>query len=552
MEGPLARNEDRRRGPVSTRPIRRLGTIGAIAAAIFAVVSLGLLCLHGNRLIFHVDEGSLLDAAERMLHGQTVYRDFFVYIAPGSLWMQEAAFRLFGLSMWAGRVVAICDLAVECALVFWLTARLAGKRVGLATATLFFAFQAAMPELLAAQHRIDGAALSLASIALCVAGQQRRKMGYWAGAGVLAAWAAACTPPLALLALPAMVWLLASRPLRRFSIPYVCGASACSASIAAALAAQGALLPFIGQMIWLRHNYAGMAAMPYGAVIGGYRAALGASVAGGGGVTGALALFCFALPAVLPPVALAAWSLTLLRSRDERRRAADGAIPYLLACMAMEVVSAYPRADLLHLAFVAALPAVLTAVWIARYAPGWLVPVFAVPAACALVFLAEAASPLGSEVAAVSPVGTLRVSASDAPAVAALLKTVHPGDSLYVHPYMPMLYFLTQARNPTRYSHIVPGLMTHADETAVLDDLERSPPRWVLYFPIGRAGFLQTFPSATNLDHRFPTIEAWRLREYAPVEPPVDVRGYRLYERRTVPAASPGGGLGNRAGRAGN
>jgi len=42
-------------------------------------------------------------------------------------------FRVFGLTMWAGRVVVIFDFALQCALVFWLTARLAGRRAAWGT-----------------------------------------------------------------------------------------------------------------------------------------------------------------------------------------------------------------------------------------------------------------------------------------------------------------------------------------------------------------------------------------------------------------------------------
>src|SRR5262245_58548513 len=100
-----------------------------------------------------LDEGIILDAAARMLHGQTLYRDFFGYMSPGSYWLQEAAFSILGVSLKAGRVVVILDFAIECALLFWIVARLAGKRAGFVAVFLFFAFQATAPELLLAQHR---------------------------------------------------------------------------------------------------------------------------------------------------------------------------------------------------------------------------------------------------------------------------------------------------------------------------------------------------------------------------------------------------------------
>jgi hypothetical protein len=520
---------------VLIRVIRRCTTIGASATLIFAVVSLGLLWLHGNRLVFNNDEGILLDAAARMLHGETLYRDFFGYMSPGSYWLQEAAFRLFGVSLLAGRMVVIFDFAIECALLFWLTARLAGKQAGFVAAVLFFAFQATAPEFLLAQHRMDSAALSLVSIALCLEGQRRRQAWYWVTAGVLIVGAAVCTPSIALLAAATLVWLLADGPLRRFLIPYGCGLCAGSMAIAAALVANRSILPFINQMTWLRRNYSDVNIMSYGSMIGGYGTALAAG-AGVDRVARSLALFCFALPAVLPVVALVAWSLWMLLRRAGRPWAAKNAIPYLLACMVVYVGSTWPRADVAHLAFVAVLPAALTAVWIARYTPRWLTACLSgFLAVWAVVFLAQAASSLRGEVAVVTPVGTLRATPSDAQAVAALLKAVRPDDALYVHPYKPLLYFLTQGRNPTRYSYLAPGMMTRNEEASALEALENSPPKWLLYLPLSRAEFLRVFPHAAGLDHRFPMIEAWRERGYIPVEPPVVVAGYRLYERRAIP-----------------
>src|ERR1019366_160035 len=265
----------------------------------------------------------------------------------------------------------IFDFSVECAFLFWFTARRAGKTAGFAAAVLFFAFQATAPEFLLAQHRMDSTALSLVSIALCLEGQRRRQAWYWVTAGVLTVGASVCTPSIALLAPATLGWLLADRPFRRFLIPYICGLCAGSAAFAAALVANGSILPFINHMIWLRRNYSDVNIMPYGSIIGGYGSSLGAAT-GMDRVVRSLALFCFALPAVLPVVALVAWSLWMLLRRVERQWAAQNGIPYLLACMVMYVGSTYPRADVAHLAFVAALPAVLTDVWIDRYAPRWL------------------------------------------------------------------------------------------------------------------------------------------------------------------------------------
>src|SRR5262249_55101245 len=120
---------------------KRQHTNTAIAVAIFATVLIGLVLLDGNRLVFSTDEGIILDAADRMVRGQTLYRDFFGYMSPGSYWLQEAVFRVLGTTQLAGRVVVLFDFAVQCAVLFWLVAAFAERKAALITTTLFFAYQ---------------------------------------------------------------------------------------------------------------------------------------------------------------------------------------------------------------------------------------------------------------------------------------------------------------------------------------------------------------------------------------------------------------------------
>ena len=55
----------------------RKGARLAVCAAIFVGVAGLLFLFHANRLIVSIDEGILLEAAQRMLRGQRLYLDFF-------------------------------------------------------------------------------------------------------------------------------------------------------------------------------------------------------------------------------------------------------------------------------------------------------------------------------------------------------------------------------------------------------------------------------------------------------------------------------------------
>jgi hypothetical protein len=198
------------------------------------------------------------------------------------------------------------------------------------------------------------------------------------------------------------------------------------------------------------------------------------------------------------------------------------------------MAGAFPRADMMHLAFAAAPAYVLTAVWInRRQSLRAAMGIGFLPLVCALLFLAQSVKGWAQGRNVASPVGALRTSQAGAPGLANFLATVRPGDSMYVHPYLPVLYFWTQARNPTRYSYLNPGMMTAEDEARVLEDLQRRPPQWVMYLPLTREEFLRIFASGRDADHRFPGIETWLRDRYQPAEPAVEIGGYTLLRRKT-------------------
>lgn len=488
---------------------------------IFAAVAAILLAVHGNRLVFTNDEGIILEAAQRMAAGSRLYVDFFGYMSPGGYWLQELAFRALGLSMRSARLVVILDFALQCALLFWITRRISTRPTAWWITFLFFAFQASNPTLLTSAHRWDSAALALGSIAAAMLG------GRWRiASGALAVFAAVVTPSVAGVAAVTGVWLAIARDWRGAWF-FAGGASAAGFAAIGYMAAAGIWSGFLDQMQWLRTHYSGVNVMPYGSIIGGYPALFEGASGWELALRGAL-VFCIALPAALPLAAACGWGVRWIR-----RRALEPEVLYLLGCMAAFVISCLPRADVMHLAFVAplgyALTGALAAVALPRRAQFFTAAGFTVFAA---VFLLNYRNELSGDVAVNSPVGGIRVARDSAPAVADLLQRVRPGDTLFVHPYLPLLYFLTQARNPTRFSYLAPGMMSKAEEQSALESLRRDAPRWILYLPVPREEFLRVFPSAGSLDNRFTELESWIETHYPPVSPPLTVAGYTLRARR--------------------
>src|SRR5215467_14491074 len=102
------------------------GTLGrdterAIALLIFAL-SVAYLCVFLRYSTIEPDEGIVLLGAERILHGQIPYRDFFSFYTPGSFYIVAFIFKLFGDSFAIARA-SVAIAGAVCSLITYLLAR---------------------------------------------------------------------------------------------------------------------------------------------------------------------------------------------------------------------------------------------------------------------------------------------------------------------------------------------------------------------------------------------------------------------------------------------
>ena len=444
------------------------------------------------------DEGIMLEPARRILRGERPYVDFFAYMSPGSYWIHAAALGLFGETLVAGRLPVLLGFALQCGMLYWLVARGGARWAAVVATGLYVVFQMASPDLLTPQHRWDSGTLALGAVAVLVGGGP----AWWAG--LLVAAATLCTPSMGLLAGVMAAWC-AGQGWRRAG-EFVGGGLGVAIPVTGYLAVSGQFGPLVEQMRWLGRNYAEVNRVPYGHLIGGW----GAVFEGSNGVdvpVRALIALGLALPALLPVAAMGLWLA--------KRREIDRPVALLLAANVVFAAVSFPRPDVMHLAFTMALPMALVAMALVRFGPPRLAAGAAtVAAVSALLFL----FPLMG-----------RVGKGPNARLAEVKAEVPRGSELYVHPYMPVLYFLTGTRNPTRYDYLAPGMMTAADEARVLADLQQRPPERVMYLKLKREEFLRVFPNATRLSERFPRIEEWIERNYRAGE--VSVSGYRMWHR---------------------
>jgi hypothetical protein len=479
------------------------------AAGVFLCSAALLWWLAGTRLVWIDDEGIYLEGARRMMAGDAPYRDFFALTGPGVYWNLAASFKLFGVSLGAARLVLIAGLATIAACLFWLCAKLHSRGLGLWLAWFYVVVLAANAGGLVVNHRWDSAALTMLGAALLVHAVTSGRSWPLIAAGAAAAYAAWVTPPVLLVAAALLAWAAVERRWQGVLL-FCAGGAIVSAAAVAILAATGSLVPMIEHLLWTTSQYAGPNRFAYGAIVGGYRN-LFADAAGLDLVIRAYLVMYLVLPAVVPVVAVA--GMIAARRLWNRR------MLMLLLCAVAAVLSSAPRMDVGHLTYSAPLSYAAAGCALAALLPArgrFAVIVFLSLGACAMCWVSiHQRTGLDSYP---SRAGRLVGVRSEVALLRALNQSVRPGEGFFAFPYIPIAYFLTQGENPSRYSYLQPGMMSDADEAAVLAALQWRPPVRILYMDLSPAAFLRLFPSSDPSRLRMRRIESWLSRNYEPSE----------------------------------
>lgn len=479
----------------------------AVGIFLFVTVLLGLTT--ADRLVSALDEGIYLEGAERIIAGQVPYRDFFVLTGPGSFWLQAGTLRLLGLSFIHARLILVIEVAFLAAAVFWCTAHLRARKLAALTTFLFVAFETANPGVFTINHRWDSSALGVAAVMLLFSSlEQRVGWARVAIAGVLAALAVWATPTLLALALAILFALVLARRARRLPL-YAVGLVAGFLAPALILWRQGALLPMIHHFLWTGSNYPSANGFSYGHLIGGYPAAMRGSSLTETAIR-VLIVFVIAIPVLLPLFTIPVWTLRLWHNSEaampHRRQ-----LLFLLVASVGLWLSSYPW-FVGQLTSTAPLCYILGGVLLTEFparskARSLLRSVFLVSTvSLGLVFLLNTVRPTGGVVMQ-TRVGRIRAGQEDAKLIGLLSEYVGTRDMLFVFPYKPILYFITGATNPTRYSFLQPGMMTDTDERNALADLVRTSPRWILYEDVPSEAYLRIWPTSDPKRLRMQLLE---------------------------------------------
>lgn len=438
------------------------------------------------------DEGISLQAAQRILHGQIPYRDFFSLVTPGSYYWTALLFKVFGDSILVARTALVVYGGVFSLLTYLLARRVCSRRNAALGACLLTV--TCLPNYFVFEHNWDSTVWACLALYCAVRLLEERKW-YWAFAvGFLASLTCLFEQSKGgglVLGLAAGFLLVTyssgGRSLfnRKRVAALVTGFSLPLLATLGYFGAKHSLAPMLADWLWPLKYYNSVNRVPYGfiAVSSSSRHALHyAPLAWKVFVLFTLSP-CFLVP-VLPILAAVVLARYTFASRD--RIPARERAYYLLVCsctagLLLSVLVARPEFN--HLMYLAPiLYLVLCWIFEGKAFSGTILPT-ARPAITAYVLLSFSAFGLAWFLSARSanrPLASRRgVLRTDQPDTVVSYVQEHLAENapIFMYPYQPLYYYLTGSTNPTSYEFLYPGYNTPAqfDKAARQLETQRTP-----------------------------------------------------------------------------
>jgi hypothetical protein len=484
-----------------------------IAALVF-IGSLLYLYLFRLYTMMDPDEGIILQGAERILHGQTPYRDFFSFYTPGSYYLTAALFKLLGDSLPVARTALAAAGSVISALTYLVARRVCSRGVALLAAAL--TTLTCLPYRFLVLHNWDStlwAMLALYSAVRYVEeprGRRALALGSLASVTILFEQSKGAGLVLGLATGLGLLALASRRGGRRPGesaedeaprpAHLVAMAAGCAwpfLIVFAWFAHERALTPMLADWLWPLHHYSRANSVPYGYQnwSDASRATILSSQGWGPRLLTLLMLApCFLVP-VMPLVGagvLARLSLRAVHASRAGRAKALGSrsrhyllVSAVLTGLLVSVLAVRP--DIIHFMYLAPFFYLVLA---------WILDGHDVPSSlfCKLrgalrvlivvCFALFAATLALRDLTAGVPIQTRR-GAVRAPAPDQVLDEVQPelraGSSMLVYPYLPLYYYLTATFAPGSYDFVQPGMHTPAQLAEAVDSLAANRTPVALY-----------------------------------------------------------------------
>jgi len=446
LQGPL--NRARAGGAASSTGITAAVSVrraGLASAALVGVIAAALCSPFIVVVSALSDEGVLLSAADRMLHGDRLYLDFFEFLPPGGFVITASWFALTGISLSSARVLAILVItAIAC--VTYQACRMTCERASYPALVVIAWLVMTQGVWTQVSHHWLTTLFSMIAfwLALRSIEGQTPLLREPLVAGVAAGAALMVTPTRGALAmLAAAVSLADPRRRKSRSLAYLAGCAVAPAGLLAYVGARRALTAaFDDVILFPASRYAPIQGVPFGYFAN---------------------IQNFPLKYLFPIVAL----LTLLSCSRRWPTCLNDRRLHLCAAFGLAgFIGVFPRPDIVHIGFTAPLACPLLVYCAKHLTEGALRKYRPVAAAlavacclpCGLAYLRISEAALRAQ-----PVETARGRVVFSSGVEqgtkelfAWIATTPVQDRFFFYPYFPMLPFLTARQQTSKYDIFIP------------------------------------------------------------------------------------------------
>ena len=468
-----------------------------IAAGLF-VVSAACLLAFRRYTSMDPDEGIVLQGAQRILHGEVLYRDFFSFLTPGSYYLLAAVFKIFGGSFLVARTILVLYGALFTIFTYAMARRTCSR-----SSSLFAAYLTAatcLPWRFMVLHNWDSTLCTCLSVYFAVLFMQSpgktRAFALGSSLCLTFLFEQSKGAGLALGLLLGFVLVALVRPARpQFTRRRACALLAgCAWPLVLTLACFGshhALRPLLSDWLWPLRHYSAANRVPYGYADWSDQARQNLFHSGSRFQTFVAFLAvspCFILPA-LPLIAV----LLLVQWLAPARRSAvapdqESHCVILASTMSGLLLSVLAtRANIIHFVYLAPIFYV-TLAWIldgAGLSSRFLCA--ARPVIALLISVTFSATTMSLWIEnrnarwmLATRRGAVRTVARD-DLIPYVQAHVAPGERIFVYPYFPLAYYLTATFNATSFEYLQPGMHTREQSERALKQLEAAKPRVVVY-----------------------------------------------------------------------
>jgi hypothetical protein len=499
--------------------------LGVFAAAI--VFLWPLRCF----LSFNADEGITLVSADRILRGQVPYRDFFIFITPGSAYLTALWFRVFGASYLVPRSILLVYAGVFGSSTYWLARISCSRRGALFASALLIA--GCLPSRFFALHNWDSTLFALLTVCCAIWLLEHASRPIWSLLGCAAAFTCLTEQSkgagllLGLMIAACALWL----PERRRANGWIGNAAWCAAGFAipvaitfAYFASQHATKEMLEAWIWPLQHYSGANRIAYGALpMTGEE--LGELYSSG---PWAMRAFIIAISSPMFLISLLALLVTAataygiaIRWSGGRSRALDARVVGGCVFLGMFLSTLKTgRADLNHVIYLTPLFVYLVPSIFETNRGGNRLFQRATPIVAGLLLAAFAGFGLVTILKAVTPGaqmesrrGRVKLAYPDE-VLAYVQQHVPAGQHMYVHPYQASYSFMTGTLNPARVSFLQAGMNTPQQYEMTVADLARDRPAYVLLNPDFSDKISATWPATPAETLAADPVEDYILLHY--------------------------------------